>query len=82
MSAAVHRLYAVQEATADPFTIPPAPFRFVGSNRDRGATQPPLISPDLSCGCSSAHERQPVRLSRKCDPWDTSRCRTNINSER
>jgi hypothetical protein len=29
VSAAALRLYALQEADADPFTISPAPFRFV-----------------------------------------------------
>jgi hypothetical protein len=82
MSAAVHRLYALQEANADPFTIPPAPFRFVCSNRDRDATRPPAIPPDPCCGCGAAHERQPVRLSRVRDPRATYRSRTNINGER
>jgi hypothetical protein len=82
MSAAVHRLYTLQEANADPFTIPPPPFRFVCSSRDRGATRPPPISPDPCCGCGAAHERQPVRLSRERDPPATSRSRTNINSQR
>ena len=40
MSAVVHRLYAVQEVDADPFAIPPAPFRFVCGSTDRRPTRP------------------------------------------
>ncbi len=68
MSAAVHRLYAVQEANADPFAIPPIPFRFVCSSRDRGMMRLPPASADPRCGCGAARERQPVRLSRERDP--------------
>ena len=68
MSAAVHRLYAVQEANADPFAIPSAPSSFACSSRDRGAMRLPPASADLRCGCGAADERQPVRLSRERDP--------------
>jgi hypothetical protein len=40
VSAVVHWLYAVQEVDADPFAIPPAPFRFVCGSTDRGPTRP------------------------------------------
>jgi len=82
MSAAVHRLYALQEADADPFTIPPAPFRLVCSRRDRGVMQPPPTSAEPRCGCGAAHERQPVGWSRERDPPLTSRSKTNINCQK
>jgi hypothetical protein len=68
MSAAVHRLYTVQEANADPFAIPSAPLGFVRSSRDRGAMRMPPASAGPRCGCGAARERQPVRLSHERDP--------------
>lgn len=41
MSAALHWLYAIQEASADPFAIPPAPFRFVVAATRPGADATP-----------------------------------------
>jgi hypothetical protein len=72
MSAAVHWLYALKEANADPFTIPPAPFRFVCSDRDREAMRWRPTSADPRCGCGAAHERQPARLSREREAQPSS----------
>jgi hypothetical protein len=72
MSATVHRLYAVQEANADPFAIPSAPSSFVCSSRDRGAMRLAPTAADPRCGCGAADESQPVRLSRERDPGPNS----------
>jgi hypothetical protein len=40
VSAVVHRLYAVQEASADPFAIPPRRFALSPAACDRGPTRP------------------------------------------
>lgn len=49
MSAALHWLYAIQEASADPFAIPPAPFRFVAAATRPGADATPAYT---AHGCS------------------------------
>ena len=72
MSAAVLRLYALLEANADPFTIPPA-FRVVCRSRDRAASRPPQTPP---CGCGPAHDAYRLICSR-AQPQEDQRKWTN-----